>query len=315
MRPSPIRPGEAPAQRVSPMAKLREVMEEKADFAALRYSTAEFERMAAAAELVANSSGPARSEGSDVVNMPSGNKNTEIMTLAVTLLNAGVDTKAVGQILIGSSPAVPIISPNGGPGISVDDILKVTDRLIEGKGESDKDRIILDLRDRLTRLEAGGENATPVAPLDPIAQATANAQSLKLMIDAFRQAGLIQEQPPGGREGQSLEELKEGNRHKETMEELQADREHKGDIAKVVSSLPERVGQGISKDLRARSRSGNGGGGGGRGEGGLPSFPCEICHHPIYVPPDVGDTLHCGHCGETYKPPGGAAQPAGDAGK
>ena len=272
-------------------------MEEKADLSALRYTTAEFERMAAAAEMMANSSGPGRSEGSDVVTRPGGDKNTEIMTLAVTLLNAGVDTKAVGQILIGSSPTVPILSPQGGAGISVDDILKVTDKLLEAKGDSEKDSTILDLKERLARLETGP--AKEVAPpLDPLAQAVVNAKGLSELVKAFKELGLIRDQPPTAAGEQTLEQLKEANRHAESMEELHGEREHKQEIAKVVTAIPERIGRGVARELRA----GTGGtGGAGDGGGGLESFTCGACQHLVYVPPDAGETLRCGNCGETYR--------------
>lgn len=230
---------------------------------------------------------------------PQGDNKERITTMAVQLLNAGVDPKVVGSILSGSTPVTIQGNGGGGQGITFDSILTLVDRIMEKKGTGEQETVVSYLKERLDKVETSKSQTQAVPPLDTVAEAQRMAQGVKTMFEVWKDMGLI---PPAGRvtaaPGSDIESLKETHRHEEAMEGFKIDREHKNKLADVASSIPERIGKGIAKDLRGGSSEEGG------AVTGMESFLCSECKHTIYIPPDAGDTLHCGHCGQAYKRPG-----------
>ncbi len=91
---------------------------------------------------------------------------------------------------------------------------------------------------------------------------------------------IILQQPAPGAGGEPIEVVQERNRHDEKMLEIKAESEHKKELRELASTIPERIGRGVAKQVR---------------ESGMESFICTNCGSTIYVPPETGNIITCGN--------------------
>lgn len=109
-------------------------------------------------------------------------------------------------------------------------------------------------------------------------------------------AGFITEQ---GSTEESIESLREKNRHDEQMVIARAEAEAKLKNANTLADLPKRIGEGFISQFVGEDE-----GEGNKVEEKLPPgftvMICDTCKHNIKIPPEAGDTIRCGHCGEVY---------------
>lgn len=293
-------------QEEEPTSALEKVLRKKENLAALRYSAAELDRMATQIEREADRM---NTPGGIAAAETNGGKTKEIISQAVILLNSGVDPKVVGQILSGTTPLTVAIPGGaaGGGGITFQDIKGILDTFLEVKSDKNKDSVIADLREKVAKLESKG-NTPPAAPLDPISYAKQSADAVSTMFQAWKDMGLIKEPAPSSGKN-SVEEMRESHRHEERMEAIKADKEHKGEMRKIAAEIPRRIGRGVAQHIR----EGEDGDSERVAAGDIESIKCGACGKNILVPPDVGDTLICPHCGAKYqKKKENEEEPAGD---
>lgn len=218
------------------------------------------------------------------------NLREEISATAMTLLEKGVDPKIVGQYILGSTPITPItVSGGAAPaqGLTIKDVKEIMGMATENKGGNELEGVL----EKLTaKVEAIGSRQPP----DPIALAQQQAQAIGATYEALKTLGIIKEPEVRTEGGEPLEVVRERNRHAERMEEVKADREYKGKITEIASSIPERIGQGMSGQLGGEDSSGSG------GELEYLICPEEGCGAKIYITPETGSQVKCQKCGSIY---------------
>ena len=263
-----------------PKSRLEQILKDKEDLAALRYSAAELERMAMqseneASKMASTTGGGTKPDDADA-------KRKEVIENAIILLNNGVDPRIVGHILSGSN-SVPFALPQAGSG--KDELLeKLVMQMLADRKSAEMEAIKSKIEALVDKVDKQGSGTKPLSP----AQAAAEyAHGVNATFEAFSHLGLVR-QP---QTGQSIEMAKEENRHKEEMERLNADRAHKEKLGEIAAEIPERIGIGLSRSFTREPE----------GDMGMESFKCEKCHTTIYVPPEAGNTVSCGRCGQTYK--------------
>jgi len=261
-----------------PKSRLEQILKDKEDLAALRYSAAELERMAMQSEneasKMASTAGGGTSKPEDAEA-----KKKEVIENAIILLSNGVDPRIVGQILSGSN-SMPFAMPQASSdkdGLLEKLVLKMLDEKKSAEMEAIKSKIEA-LVDKMEKQESKPQSAAQMA--------ADYAHGVNATFEAFSHLGLVR-QP---QTGQGIESLKEENRHKEEMQRLDADRAHKEKLGEIAAEIPERIGIGLSRGFAREPE----------GDEGMESFPCKKCHAKIYVPPEAGDTVSCGRCGQTY---------------
>jgi hypothetical protein len=262
-----------------PKSRLEQILKDKEDLAALRYSAAELERMAMqseneASKMASTPGGGAKPEDAEA-------KRKEVIENAIILLNNGVDPRIVGQILSGQN-SMPFAMPQASS--DKDGLLeKLVLKMLDEKKSAELEAIKSKIEALVDKVDKQGGGAKPLSP----AQAAAEyAHGVNATFEAFSHLGLVR-QP---QTGQGIESLKEEHRHKEEMQRLDADRAHKEKLGEIAAEIPERIGIGLSRGFAREPE----------GDMGMESFKCEKCHATIYVPPEAGDTVSCGRCGQTY---------------
>lgn len=285
--------------------RLDEILEEKENRAAMRYSAAEMEKMALESE---NEAARLRGEppkhktyhGGDNVEENGKRKEDEakrreqLTTSAIALINSGMEPAQVGQMLMG----LPVMQP-GMPGLPVaqgmtlKDVQTIVGWITERKEADEIKSLIKDLSDKISVIERGGTagKKDETKPIDPITFARQQAEAVKAWNEALRE--LMPKSPPTAERGEPIEVVKERNRHEEKMEEIKGDTKYKNELIKVASEIPERIGAGWAGQFSSEDK--------GEPNSGLEYIVCseEDCGARIYAPADA-DNLTCPKCGAVY---------------
>jgi len=227
-------------------------------------------------------------------------KKDELVTNALVLIDKGVDPKVVAQYILASSSANPTVTFAGAqqPGITLTDILALFDRMNASKGTSPEMQTLLtklsdDVIALKTRTMAVG------APKDALTQAREQAESIKTLITALIDSGLVKAPGAGGEPtGEPLEVIKEKNRHTEKLEEIKIDKEYKTGMVDAVGNLAEDIGAGAASQILQRKEVGK-----EKTGGVLQTFECTDCHSTIYITPETGEKVTCAKCGAIYERP------------
>lgn len=287
--------------------KLDEVLSDKEERAARRYSVAELDVMALQSE---NEAARLRGEppkhkyhgGDEMTDEEKEKKKLEeaeqrekLMASATALISSGLDPKQVGQMLLGLTPT-PATGYPPTQGMTFDDVMKMVG-VIVGKRESDKlEDIIASLEKKVDDLAKGGGATKVEAQRIPTPMEYAKQQVE--YINALKELGLIKEPVATGPSGEPLEIVRERNRHEEKMEEVKSERDYKQSLSQTVANLPERIGHGIAGQFSEES----GGGSSRGGNSGLKYITCteEGCGARFPIPPNAGKELECPKCGAIY---------------
>ena len=305
-----LKPGGAAATKT----KLDQIMEEREENAAKRYSAATLEAMALEAENEARRlKGEPPKNGVNNDNDDLGQnteKKVKVMNSAKALLDAGMDPADVGRMLLNMPPATsrnePIMQSTNGMGVKA--VITLVDMISGKRDEQDIKALLINMNKRLEAIESGkikprrrddddDDDGRP-RRVDPVTYAKQQIQATSELVSGLADLGLIQK--PGAGAASSIEMEKEKNRHEEQMLAVKshADYEHK--LADTVASIPEQVGVGIGKlfledDGDGKSDNNN--------TPALPRFKCE-CGNEIVVPPNT-KRFKCPKCGAIYedKPP------------
>lgn len=283
-------------------SRLKQVLTDKIETAALRYEAAELEGMAKQAEAAAKEfdSRKERPVSESEEAQPRDTKQ-RLVDHVTTLLQAGsITPKQAGEIL-SSGMSYPQMSLGGGA--SMEDVLALMKFVLENKPNGDLDKIsakLEKLEEKLSAKSSKDGETVAFKPPSPTAQLKESLEFLSSFQDAANRMGFVIPSTAG----ETTEQLKEKNRHTERLEEIKAEREHKEGLRDLMESVPEKIGRGLARHIREGGEEAEEGENEG---GGMESFPCSSCKHKVYVPPNAGNVLHCGFCGMKYQK-GGAQQ-------
>ena len=254
-----------------PKSKIQKLLQDREALAAQRAEVAEIERITAEAErekrrletdLDAIGSGR-HGNGYAPNSHAEEEERQKLTTQAVTLLNAGVDPRTVGQILAGSTPITPITMAQ--PSHNGDSMMKMVKDLVvlitgvkrdaEIERMKEKlDKLDQDLKDERLGKKRQSENGHGnVVTINPLKQASEAAQSVGLLYQTFRDIGLVREPTPAT--GTNLEVVKETHRHNERIREIELEEVRKGDKADIITSGIEKLGKVMADVIKTRAES------------------------------------------------------------
>lgn len=286
-------------------SKLDEIMAEREDRAAQRYSAAELEKMAIESENeVARLRGepPKYKYGGGNMDDEEKRKKEEgeerkrekLMSSARSLIDSGMEPSQVGQMLLGLTPTnQPSVVTQG---MSFKDVTEIINLVTEKKEVSELRSLIASLDKKIDEFARGGGGKTSKEPearyTDPVTYARQMADANKAYYEALKDIGMIRESGTVTATGEPLEIVKERNRHDERLEELRAEREYKKEMTEIASGIPESVGRGIGGQIRGEP-------GGNSGSSGLGHIICSDCGTRILTPPETTE-VKCPKCNAIY---------------
>lgn len=296
--------------------KLEDILAQKEELAAQRYSAAELDKMAIEAENEAS-----RMRGEPPVHKPKTDddeddkveqrdekKRQRIMNAAKALIDSGADPNTVARMMLQIPGENHASAPQNGTSITdltaamkdLNDIVatQVAARTSGKDGGSDDvvkelKQEIKELRGSITAMASGNANK-----IDPLTAAKNQAVAMNEMSSAMLQyATSLGWAPPGkggtGKLTDSIEEIKEKNRHDEKMAELKQENDHKDKLVEIAASIPERIGEGAAKYYRSSSNTQDSG-------DGFEHIRCTDCGTDIVITPKTGDRVKCPKCGMVY---------------
>jgi len=298
-------------------SRVEEILAQKEDIAAQRLSAAELEKMAIESENEAaklRGEPPVHRQAPDTVAKDEKEAQVEqrrqLMETGKALLDAGIDPKQVGQILLGLNPSASggqqILA--SGSGVTMQDVFDYGDRLMTATKRSEADDAVTRLEktvndlsrqlaeERVLRTLGANKGQAPVQ-INPATYAREQLEALKSFADTIIDLGLAQKPGTGNTNAQdkSIEELKETHRHEEKMQQLRIDEDKSKGQIEVLSSIPERLGRGWANQMRD-----NGGIESNKNDG-FEHIKCERCGADVIITPTTGQRVTCAKCGLVYE--------------
>ena len=249
--------------KADPRSKIQKLLQDREALAAQRAEIAEIERMTAEAEREKRrleADWDAIGHNGHAPNSRNEEEERQKMTAqAVTLLNAGVDPRIVGQILAGSTPIAPITMSQ--PSHNGDVTMKMIRELVVLITGVKRDAELEHLKDKLDRLDQDWKDERSnkksergnIVTIDPLRTASDAAQSVGLLYKTFKDIGLVREPAPAT--GTDLEVVKETHRHNERIREIDLQEARKSDRADLITSGIEKVSKVMADAIRARGES------------------------------------------------------------
>lgn len=307
-------------------SKLQDILAQKEEMAAARYSAAELDKMAIESE---NEAAKMRGEPpvhksktedeDDAKNEEKENKKRQrVMNAAKALIDSGADPDIVARMMLQIPSDNRAPAPHDGTSITdlttamkdLNDIVAAQVLVRNPARDGGSDDIIKEmrqemkeLRNAVTALAAGNVNK-----IDPLTAAKNQAVAMNEMSSAMlAYAKSFGWAPPGqGGTGKAsattIEEIKEKNRHDEKMLELGQEKEHKDKLVEIAASIPERIGEGAAKYYRSSSNMQSAG-------DGFEHLKCDTCGTDIVITPTTGSTVKCPKCEQVYAKNSGQQPP------
>ena len=305
-----LKPGGAAATK----SRLDQIMEEKEETAARRYSAATLETMALEAENEARRlrGDPPKNNGGNGMDDPEqgAEKKVKVMNSAKALIDAGMDPADVGRMLLNMPPAVNTRQVDAQPtqgGNYVKDVVSIVDLVVGKREDADIKALLVNMNKRLESIESGktklrrrddddddGDGRS--RRYDPISQMKQQAEAVKMWQETLEGMGLSQK--PGSAASESIEMVKEKNRHEEQLLAVKSHAEYEAKLGETVASIPEKVGQGIGRlfldgdDEEEPAAKGS-------NAPLMQHVKCE-CGQSITVPPGIKQ-FTCPKCGSKYE--------------
>ena len=306
-----LKPGSAAATKT----RLDQILDEKEESAARRYSAATLETMALEAENEARRlrGEPPKNNGGNGMDdtEQATEKKVKVMNSARALLEAGMDAADVGRMLMNMPPAMgnnqPLVQPAQGMGVK--EIVTLVDMITGKRDEVDIKALLVNMNKRLEAIESGkiktrrrdddddGNDDRP-RRVDPVTYAKQQITATTDLINGLADLGLIQK--PGAGNAESIEMLKEKNRHDEQILAVKSHADYEAKLGETIATIPEQVGKGIGKlflegdDGEEPVQNSN--------KPMMQHVKCE-CGQDITIPPNI-TKFTCPKCGAKYEDKG-----------
>lgn len=299
------------------MSTVDQILAEKEERAARRYSAAELDKMALQAEnearimrgeppVIKGVGNMADEEAKKAAEEEKVAKQMERQReQALALITAGVDPKQIGAMLMGGFASPQMGYPPVQQGMDIKDIIAIIN-LMDKRGEGSKvDATIERLERKIEKLmdeKEKDKNKDKPEPVDPLAPVNALVEWRKALMDL----GVVVD-PRSVRTapatGESIEVIKEKNRHDEKMEEVKATREYHDGLVQLGASIPDRIGRGAAQEIRESMKSSSSAKreqGNNNGKGKLETMKCGDCGNMMIITPETKLTITCSKCGSIW---------------